>query len=624
MLHLATPAAVTYSTPLPANDLSSAILLEEISAEIRSIQRPMATSSKVIDLTTSPRSSPDSIQHAQTVTRTSQLAKVKGARYPADTKMSSTINLEEMSEEIRCIELPVIAASDIIDFTSSPDVLDYCTATAATYESAPIKSAVSALVYFSQLVFSEAIDRLDLVEHQDNYLELCRLPRSWEIAKAFPEDVVLVALTYHRRKRYCAAINTLVYCISPCLKADSHESIFLDRLEPFSEPSHQLTSHRDAVIYARRMLVDKCRWLFGESAQSTLEAQELLAGCLTRTHETEEAISLYRTASEEYRSLRMNGFFLAEWRCLSAIACILLRTNRHELAASMILRNVFTKHLKYIMDPATGRGRYLETFVDVVETLHASYLFSKDEKRGWDTISSIYTKMHDLVRSSSSGWMLGMFPEILYRSLELAKTYSAIKEFDNADPLFSLVLERLGSAGCLECCVPHVFASGYLWYGEHLLRNNRISAAARYLILARDVLFKNNLIWIGLEERIQAPWDLIIQRLEEESTEENQVFLSEMRGLDDPAKPKRLRLKRDVRQCPKHSEPGDQEICEIEVDERWCYGMDVESAKLNKNYNFIVQYCQSPQRNVTTGVNLGEFVPPRPYIWPWTALLSTR
>jgi hypothetical protein len=126
---------------------------------------------------------------------------------------------------------------------------------------------------------------------------------------------------------------------------------------------------------------------------------------------------------------------------------------------------------------------------------------------------------------------------------------------------------------------------------------------------ARDVLLKNDVIWVGFEERIQAPWAQTIQGLEEDSTEDNSNLLSEMLRFSDSSTPRSLRLKIDASTCPNHNQFKDQAIKFIDISEHSLLALDEESAKIHKKYNFIVQYYRSPERNVLTGVDLGEFIP---------------
>jgi hypothetical protein len=192
------------------------------------------------------------------------------------------------------------------------------------------------------------------------------------------------------------------------------------------------------------MLVAILGDIFGESAECTAAAQELLADSLAKPEDAAEATSLYISAMEGYERLDLSPRVEAQWRCVSAMANIFRLTNHHELAVDLI-HTAFNDALSYAMEsveePSAQKTIY---FAKIYFALYQSSICLTSQaatRTHWTGLASALPKLLQLSRTSLE-WNLSIFPTILNQSLDLAGSYSKLGELDDLERIFFLAMSK--------------------------------------------------------------------------------------------------------------------------------------------------------------------------------------
>jgi hypothetical protein len=319
-------------------------------------------------------------------------------------------------------------------------------------ERIPVEQAETELVTqrintinFSRLVFKEPIDPEDTISRQMSQLVRWPLPHDLQLDARPVEPTlqtkILRAFHYQRFQRPASAADALGFALVNFLKEETATSFTTVSI---LTSTNLVNCHNAAIICARRMLVAKLGDIFGESAQCTKEAQELLADSLTKPEDAAEAICLYISAMEGYERLDLSPRVDAQWRCVSAMTNIFQLANRHELAVNLV-HIAFNDALGYAIESIDEpSARRAINFTNIYIALYKSSMCLTSHAATWTPwtgLASALPKLLELVLTSLS-WKLSIFPTILNQSVDLAASYSKLGEFDDLERIFFLTMSK--------------------------------------------------------------------------------------------------------------------------------------------------------------------------------------
>jgi hypothetical protein len=301
------------------------------------------------------------------------------------------------------------------------------------------------IIHFSRLVFKEPIKAQDKISRQ--IFQLCHWPIPHDLQlDARPVDPslqtkILRAFHYQRVQRPVSAADALGFALISFLKEEAAMNFTSVSI---LTSTNLVNSHNAAIICARRMLVAKLGDIFGESAQCTKEAQELLADSLAKPEDAAEATCLYMSAMEGYERLDLSPRVEGQWRCVSAMANIFRLTDRHELAVNLIhiaFNDALSYAIESIEETSAQKGIY---FTKIYMALYQSSICLTSQaatRTHWAGLASALPKLLQLTLTSLE-WNLSIFPTILNQSIDLAGSYSKLGEFDDLERIFFLAISK--------------------------------------------------------------------------------------------------------------------------------------------------------------------------------------